>query len=104
MKLSSAVVLYFAVNSTFSMLQTSLLRNRWFRRKMKIVNVARYPPDPANTYDRIFAAIRKCVNTVRERTEKRRLTREEEERIYELIKKKRNNERIKVVRSQGLET
>lgn len=102
MKLSSAVVLYFAVNGTFSVLQTLLLRNKWFRKQMKIADVVQHPPDPTKTNNGIFAAIRENMNTARERAEKRRLMKEEEERVHELIKKKRNNERIKIIRRPDL--
>lgn len=102
MKLSSAVVLYFAVNGTFSVLQTLLLRNKWFRKKMNIADVVQHPPDSTKTNNGIFAAIRENMNTARERAEKRRLMKEEEERVHELIKKKRNNERIKIIRRSDL--
>ena len=102
MKLSSAVVLYFAINSTFSVLQTLLLRNKWFRRKMKIANVVQYPPDPTNVNNGIFAAIRENMNTARERAEKRRLMKEEEEKVFELIRKKRSNEKIRIIRRSDL--
>ncbi|KAK5781260.1 hypothetical protein RI543_001307 [Arxiozyma heterogenica] len=102
MKLSSAVVLYFAVNGTFSVLQTLLLRNKWFRKKMNIADVVQHSPDPTKINNGIFAAIRENMNTVRKRAEKRRLVKEEEERVHELIKKKRSNERIKIIRRSDL--
>lgn len=42
---SAAVVLYFAVNSTFSFFQTLLLRSEWFRTFMKMPEMAKPNPD-----------------------------------------------------------
>ncbi|KAG0667079.1 Mitochondrial inner membrane protein oxa1 [Monosporozyma unispora] len=102
MNLSAAVVLYFAINGTFSVLQTLVLRNKWFRKKLNIAEVVQHPPDPTKTNNGIFAALKENMNTAKERAEKRRLMKEEEDRVHELIKKKRTNERIKIVRRPNL--
>nr|O13375.1 RecName: Full=Mitochondrial inner membrane protein OXA1; AltName: Full=Cytochrome oxidase biogenesis protein OXA1; AltName: Full=Oxidase assembly protein 1; Flags: Precursor [Kazachstania servazzii]AAB82601.1 Oxa1p [Kazachstania servazzii] len=102
MNLSTSVVLYFAINGTFSVLQTLVLRNKWFRKKLNIAEVVQHPPDPTKENSGIFAAIKENMNTARERSEKRKLMKEEEERVHELIKKKRTNERIRIIRRPEL--
>lgn len=42
---SAAVVLYFAANATFSFFQTMLLRSAWFRKTMKMPEMAKRDPN-----------------------------------------------------------
>ncbi|CCK71228.1 membrane insertase OXA1 KNAG_0G01700 [Huiozyma naganishii CBS 8797] len=98
MKLSAGVVLYFAVNGTFSVFQTLILRNKWVRKQLKIADVVYHPPAPGSENKGIFASLKDNMAKSRERSEKRQLMKEEERRLQESIREKKNHARIKIVK------
>ncbi|OXB42475.1 hypothetical protein B1J92_I06534g [Nakaseomyces glabratus] len=102
MNLSSAVVLYFAVNGSFSVLQTLFLRNKWVRRKLNIADVVQRPVDPAQANKGIMDTFRENMANARAQAERKQKMQEKEMEMQELSKKLRENQRIKIVSRKQL--
>lgn len=97
MNLSSAVVLYFAINGSFSVLQTLFLRNKWVRHKLNIADVVQHPVDPAQANKGIMETFRENMAKSREQAERKQRMQEKEMEMQELSKKMRENQHIKIV-------
>ncbi|AJV34244.1 AIC_G0016030.mRNA.1.CDS.1 [Saccharomyces cerevisiae] len=101
MNLSSAVVLYFAFNGAFSVLQTMILRNKWVRSKLKITEVAkpRTPIAGASPTENmgIFQSLKHNIQKARDQAERRQLMQDNEKKLQESFKEKRQNSKIKIV-------
>ena len=101
MNLSSAVVLYFAFNGAFSVLQTLILRNKWVRSKLKITEVAkpRTPVTGASSTENmgIFQSLKHNIQKARDQAERRQLMQDNEKKLQESFKEKRQNSKIKIL-------
>lgn len=98
MNLSSAVVLYFAVNGTFSVLQTLTLRNKWVRDKLNIAEVMKYPQSANTPSKGIIESLRDNMTKAREQAERRQLMQDKEKEMQEQTKELKKNSKIKIVR------
>ncbi|CCD24257.1 membrane insertase OXA1 NDAI_0C05980 [Naumovozyma dairenensis CBS 421] len=106
MKLASAVVLYFAINGTFSVLQTMVLRNNWVRKQLKITDVKKQDQiqtttvngkAPAEENKGIWQSIRENMDNAKKQSEKRQFMKLKEEKLQKLIKEQNKNSKIKIV-------
>lgn len=102
MSVSAAVALYFAVNGTFAVLQTLTLRNKWFREKLGIAEVRRYPETELGPQKGIIESFRENMAKARDQAERRQLMREKDLEEQERVKESRKNQRIKIVRKSDL--
>lgn len=99
MNLSAAVVLYFAINGSFSVLQTVVLRNKWVRKKLAIADVAKPPVGlPKEPEKGIWQSLKDNMANAKDQAEKRRIMKEKEEKMHAIVKEQRENARIKIVR------
>ncbi|CCH59033.1 hypothetical protein TBLA_0B01890 [Henningerozyma blattae CBS 6284] len=97
MKLSSAVVLYFAINGSISVLQTFLLKNKWVRHKLKIADVVHHPVPQDQQNKSILQTMKDSMAKGAEKSKKRREMQEQENKNKERVKKYRENSTIKIV-------
>lgn len=102
MNLSAGVVLYFAVNGTFSVLQTLTLRNKWVRRKLNIAEVMKNPQSTSTPAKGIIESFRENMAKAREQAERRQLMQDREKEQQEKTKELKENSRIKIVRRSDL--
>lgn len=102
MKLSTAVVLYFAVNGCFSVTQTLVLRNKWVRKKLHIAEVVQQPPSAKEDNKGIFASIKDTMAKSREQSERRRIMQEKQAKLQEEAQARKVNSKIKIVRRSDL--
>ncbi|CCH41557.1 Mitochondrial inner membrane protein OXA1 [Wickerhamomyces ciferrii] len=99
MSLSSGVVLYFFVNGLFSVLQTTLLRNKAFRHKMGIADIVKPPPaDPNAPQKGIADAFKEHFDKAKKKAEKKAEQQEQEQVAKKLAEARRKNGEIKIVR------
>ncbi|SCV03928.1 LAMI_0H12068g1_1 [Lachancea mirantina] len=102
MNLSSGVVLYFAVNGSFSVIQTLLLRNKWVRNKLKIADVVKHDVSKNQPSKGIIETFRENMAKAREQAERRQQMQENEKKLQELSKEKKQNSNIRIVRKSNL--
>ncbi|SCW04311.1 LAFE_0H10748g1_1 [Lachancea fermentati] len=102
MNLSSAVVLYFAVNGACSVVQTLLLRNKWVRKKLNIADVIKHSPTTTGPQKGIIETFRENMAKAREQAERRQLMQENEKKMQEIAKEQKTNSAIKIVRKSTL--
>ncbi|CCE63072.1 hypothetical protein TPHA_0D04380 [Tetrapisispora phaffii CBS 4417] len=101
MNLSSGVVLYFAVNSAFSILQTSVLRNKTLRKKLNIADIVVHDPSTTGPKKGIMETFRDNMAKSKAQAERRQKMQLAEKEKQELAKQNKANSKIKIVhRSQ----
>lgn len=98
MNLSAGVVLYFAVNGTFSVLQTLTLRNKWIRNKLNIADVVTQPQTETGPPKGMLESFRDNMAKAREQSERRQLMQEREKQMQDQVKELKKNSKIKIVR------
>ncbi|SCU99740.1 LANO_0F03422g1_1 [Lachancea nothofagi CBS 11611] len=98
MNLASGVVLYFAVNGACSVVQTLLLRNKWFRKKLNIADVVKHAPSTNGPAKGIIDTFRENMQKAREQAERRQLMQENEKKMQEAAKEQKASKTIKIVR------
>lgn len=103
MNLSAAVVLYFAVNGTFSVLQTLTLRNQWVRRKLNIADVVKHPQTTDGPPKGIMETFRENMAKAREQAQRRQAMQDREKELQEQSRELKKNSRIKIVRKSDLD-
>ncbi|CDO94139.1 unnamed protein product [Kluyveromyces dobzhanskii CBS 2104] len=101
MNLSAGVVLYLAVNGVCSMIQTLLLRSESARKFLNIAEVVHHPT-PANQGPQkgVFESFRENIQKARDQAEKRATMKENDDKMKDLAKKEKENQRIKIVRKK----
>lgn len=102
MNLSSAIVLYFAVNGAFSVVQTLLLRNKWVRSKLNIAEVVKHETSTNGPPKGIIESFRENMAKAREQAEKRQLMQEREKELQKVAKEQKANSTIKIIRKSEL--
>lgn len=102
MKLSSAVVLYFAINGSLSVLQTTLLRNKWIRHKLNITDVVQHPVPESEKNKSMFQSMKDTMEKSREKAERREKMRKRSLELQEQAKEIRQNSSIRIVNRKSL--
>lgn len=98
MNLSAAVVLYFAVNGFCSVIQTSVLRNKWIRKKLNIAEVATPLKKTDNEPQKgIIETFRDHMAKSKEQAAQRQRLKQQEEATQKINKELSRNSRIKIV-------
>ncbi|SCU83728.1 LAME_0C06326g1_1 [Lachancea meyersii CBS 8951] len=98
MNLASGVVLYFAVNGACSVVQTLILRNKWFRTKLDIAEVVRHAPTPGAPSKGIIETFKENMEKARLQAERRQTMQDNEKKMQEAAKELKGNKAIKIVR------
>ncbi|EDO18679.1 hypothetical protein Kpol_1055p34 [Vanderwaltozyma polyspora DSM 70294] len=98
MNLSAGVVLYFAVNGTFSVMQTVLLRNKTVRKKLGISDIVIHPTKPGTEQKGIIASLKENMANARDQAEKKQAMRDKEQLQQEMAKERKKNSKVKIVR------
>ncbi|KAH3666716.1 hypothetical protein WICMUC_005533 [Wickerhamomyces mucosus] len=103
MSFSSGVVLYFLANSIFSIFQSFILKNKWFRNRMGLAEIVPPPPlDPAKASEGIMDTFKKSLDKAREQAENRAKAKALEDEQKALAKAQRDNSHIRIVRKKDL--
>lgn len=102
MSLSAGVVLYFAINGTFSVLQTLTLRNKWIRRKLGIADVVHHPQTTTGPPKGIFESLRENMAKAKEQAARRQAMQDKEEMLQAQSKELKKNSKIKILRKSDL--
>lgn len=101
MNLSAGVVLYLAVNGVCSMIQTLLLRNQTARKFLNIAEVVNHPaPENQGPQKGVFESFRENIQKAKDQAEKRAMMKEQDDKMKDLAKKEKENQRIKIVRKK----
>jgi YidC/Oxa1 family membrane protein insertase len=104
MSFSSAVVLYFFVNGLFSVLQSFVLKQKFFRNALGLSEIVPPPPaDPNKPQEGIMESFRKNMERAREQAEKRAEAKAKEDEQKKMAEKQKQNNRIKIVRKSDLQ-
>lgn len=103
MSFSSGVVLYFFVNGLFSVLQTTILKAKWFRKTFGLADLVPPPPvDPSKPQEGIMDSFKKNMEKARLQAQKKAEARAKEEELKEQAQHQRANSRIKIVKRSKL--
>lgn len=103
MSFSSGVVLYFFVNSLFSIFQSFILKNKAFRNYMGLADIVPPAPlDPAKASEGIMDTFKNSIDKAREQAERRQKAKELEDQQKKAAEQQKNNNRIKIVRRKDL--
>lgn len=102
MSLSAGVVLYFAINGTFSVLQTLTLRNKWVRRKLNIADVVHHPQPTNGPPKGMLETFRENMAKAREQAARRQAMQDKEEALQAQSKELKKNSKIKILHKSDL--
>lgn len=102
MSLSAGVVLYFAINGTFSVLQTLTLRNKWVRRKLNIADVVHHPQATNGPPKGMLETFRENMAKAREQAARRQAMQDKEEALQAQSKDLKKNSKIKILHKSDL--
>lgn len=103
MSFSSAVVLYFFVNGLFSVFQSFILKQAFFRKMMGLAEIVPPPPvDPSKPQEGIMDSFRKNIERAREQSEKRAEAKSKEEEQKRVADKQKQNNHIKIVKRSDI--
>lgn len=102
MNLSAAVVLYFAVNGAFSVLQTLTLRNKWIRRKLNIADVVHHAQTTNGPPKGILETFRENMAKAKEQAARRQAMQDKEQVLQAQSKELKKNSQIKILRRSDL--
>lgn len=98
MNLSAGIVLYFAVNGFFSVMQTLILRNKWARHKLNIADIVKHDTSKDGPPKGMLESLRENMAKAKEQAERRQAMQMKEKEKQELAKKNKIDSRIKIVR------
>jgi len=99
MSLSSGVILYFFVNGFFSVIQSQLLKNKAFRKRMGLAEIVPPPPpDPSKPTPSITEAFKEHFEKTRKQAEIKAEQRLKEQKLREVAEQKRKNSEIRIVK------
>ncbi|KAH3685266.1 hypothetical protein WICPIJ_003740 [Wickerhamomyces pijperi] len=103
MSFSSGVVLYFFVNSLFSIFQSFILKNKAFRNYMGLADIVPPAPlDPAKASEGIMDTFKNSIEKAREQAERRQKAKDLEDQQKKAAEQQKNNSKIKIVRRKDL--
>ncbi|KAH3901853.1 related to Mitochondrial inner membrane protein OXA1 [Saccharomycodes ludwigii] len=104
MNLGAGVVLYFAVNGFFSVLQSLVLRNEWCRKKLGISKIVIHNNTGGDADEKksILQSFKDNINKAKEQAEKRAEMKNKEIEKQEKFKEKRASSQIKIIRRSDL--
>ncbi|CCF56538.1 hypothetical protein KAFR_0B02400 [Kazachstania africana CBS 2517] len=102
MKLSSAVVLYFAVNGFCSVVQTLILRNKWIRSKLKIFEVVKQPISISVENKGIMATLKENAANAKAQSRRKQEMYAKQKKLQDEIKQRKDDAKIRIVRRSEL--
>lgn len=99
MSFSSGVVLYFFVNGLFSVFQSFLLKQKFFRNYFGLADIVPPPPvDPNAPQESMMEAFKRNMDKAKEQAAKKAEAKEKEEEMKKIAAKQKENSHIKIIK------